>query len=70
MDDIVHNFFNKLDRKPTKKFVEEFSRSSIEEWKLVTQKIEGIEDFVEGLAKNYRLSVLSNTHYETVVSGN
>ena len=68
MDDVVHAFFRAaFDRAAPTPIVQGFVAAFIAEWSRGIRYYAGIHRFLSELAKDYRLSILSNTHYPALI---
>jgi putative hydrolase of the HAD superfamily len=67
MHDAGRAFFDCLSYEASPELVERFSESFVTEWNRGTVFYSGVEPFLDRLAGRYRLSILSNTNYPSLV---
>jgi putative hydrolase of the HAD superfamily len=68
MDDVARAFFRAaFDRDVSPAMIDEFVVCFIAEWSRGIQYSDGMEPFLKALATEYRLSILSNTHYPALI---
>lgn len=71
MDEVSDAFFKKyLGTKVDKEERDEFVETYISEWNKGITYIPKLDQLLKVLAKKYTLSIISNTHYPSLVSGN
>jgi len=71
MNDVARAFFRTaFDRDVSSQIIQGFVVSFIAEWSRGIHYIDGIQAFLNELATDYRLSILSNTHYPALIHDN
>lgn len=71
MDDVARAFFGAaFDRAVAPAIIQGFVSCFIAEWSRGIYFIEGIQPFLSELASEYRLGILSNTHYPALIHNN